>query len=119
MALTGYPIIGFANGSASPSKVASSTTLVMFDGTNTQKTVANSLAAHKTSAAYAAGDRSFTADGLVVQVDTGSTTNLLNPGNIGFGNTPGVGSSTGLMYIRQVRYVPRRKTSLEQVTESA
>jgi hypothetical protein len=119
MALTGYPIIGFANGSASPSKVGSPTTLVMFDGTNTQKTVANSLADHKTAAAYAAGDRAFTADGLTVQVDVGSTTNLLNPGTIGFGSTPGVGASTGLMYIRKLRYVPRRKTNLELVTESA
>jgi len=70
----------------------------------------------KVACAFQSGDRALTAAGLVAATDAGSTALLLAPGaSIIFGGT---GGTVMRGYFRKLRYVPRRKTNAELVTET-
>ena len=98
--------------------VNSTTTFGLYDGVAyILKTVPTILGSHKLAAAFASADRAVTADGLAPGIDTQAGAALLSPGTgIQFGGQATV--NTPNCYIRKLRYVPRRKTNAELVTET-
>jgi hypothetical protein len=112
-------LIGVATGGSAPIYMpGSSTTFSLWNdsGGSVSKTVPTIIGSHKVACAFAVNDEAITADGLAAATGTGATTSLLSPGTIYFGNLTGGGQING--YIRQLRYVPRRKTSGEMQTET-
>jgi hypothetical protein len=89
-----------------------------YDGaTNLQKLV-SPVGVHKLSSVFAVNDRALTADGLAVVSSAAVGSGFLSPGaNIYLGNNAS-GGSNSYGYIRKIRYVPRRKTNPEMVTET-
>jgi hypothetical protein len=110
-------IIGYQQGGNTPIFTNSSTAFGLFDPVAfILKTVPNALGSHKLSAAFASADRALTADGLAVSTDTTAGTALLSPGTfIGIG---GDISGFNNVYIRRVRYLPRRPSNAYMVTET-
>jgi hypothetical protein len=98
--------------------INSTTQFGLYDGVAfILKTVPSILGSHKLAAAFASADRAVTADGLVPGTDTQAGAALLSPGtSIQFGGQSTVNTPNG--YIRKVRYLPRRKSGAEMVTET-
>ena len=98
--------------------VSAANIYLMNDGTSLNKTVGTLMngSPHKVAMAFQSADRAITGDGLAIATDTGQTTNFLSPGaSIIFGGT---GGTVTHGYFRKLRYVPRRKTNTELVTET-
>lgn len=114
-------IIGYASNTNTTAPIFTrnigANTFSINETTALAKTVSNAAGFHKLSSAWQSGDRAITADGLSVVTDAGATANLAAPGaTIGFLSMAGGNPATG--YIRKLRYVPRRKTNPEMVTET-
>jgi len=89
----------------------------LLETTNLQQSVSSAVGLHKVASTWQSGDRAITSDARTVIVDTGATANLAAPGAlVGFGSMAGGNPMLG--YIRKVRYVPRRKSNAELVTET-
>jgi hypothetical protein len=113
-------IIAHHNGAfITPLYIGSDTTFNLADGIAAfSKNVSSVFGLHKVANAFASGDRAITADGLAVATDTTAGAAPVPGTNVGIGNDAVSGTQmTG--YIRKVRYLPRRKTNLELVAETA
>jgi hypothetical protein len=113
-------IIGYETSSFTPMYMSSGAgnLFTLYDGNSVIKAVTSVLGNHKVAAAFQSADRAITADGLAVATDATAGIALGSPGtSIGFGSlATGLGNITG--YIRKLRYVPRRKTNPEMVSET-
>jgi hypothetical protein len=115
----GGRMLAYGAGSCGPIWHNSAAAYQIQDGTSLSKSVVTALFGniHKTASAFQSGDRAITVDGQAVATDAGSTALLLAPTTILFGaGVSGAGAITG--YVRKIRYVPRRKTNPEMVTET-
>jgi hypothetical protein len=73
----------------------------------------------KIAVAFANSDRAIAVNGGAVTTDTAVGSYCLTPGTaIGIGYNPGSGVDGINGYIRKLRYLPRRKTNAELVTET-
>jgi hypothetical protein len=103
---------------ANPLYIVNANNMGILDGTSLNRGISPTNGRHKVASAYTTGDRAITWDGMAVATDAGVVTNLLAPGAtfyIGC-RVSGVDSLSG--YIYKIRYVPRRKTNPELVTET-
>ena len=105
-----------------PMSLNSFTQFEMFNGSSaiTIMVPTNTLGNNKISSAFQNADMALTAAGLAPATGThgAAGTGLLNPGAIiAFGSDTG-GTLPLFGYFRKIRYVPRRKSNAEMVTET-
>jgi hypothetical protein len=112
-------VIGYVTGSVVPISIYDATTLQLYDGVSLNKAIGSTVGVSKVAMAFASGDRALTGNGLAPATDATAGIALGSPGAaIGFGYNPANGITQINGYLRQLRYVPRRKTGAEMQAET-
>jgi hypothetical protein len=112
----GARIIGHPD-SNTPMYQLDATNFSLYDSSLISRTVASTTVASKVACAFQNGSRAITANGLAAVPDAVSAASLLATSSVLIGTNAG-GANPINGYIRQLRYVPRRKTNAELVTET-